>query len=311
MRSILLSLALIHQACAGWYGSKRALDEGLDEARTHPLSPANGAILSQGSVVGSAVIVKEELVVTAAHVLAPELQRAGKQDLPLRYSFRYSGRDETVSYPLTQAYCFPEQDLAFLQTEKSFSKKDIAPVIPSHMYSELVSEYRAPNSNVPRVNAGHPALFFGCGHKIDAAYLEGKNKAEVDAVQLYDSPVNRFAIGHNFGEKALGQCALSQHFSQNFAWKENPFEAFYSWTSYKEPSSMSLLSSSLPGDSGGGMFVEKEEAFWLAGITSSGHVAYQWDRGDKRVGTRFVTLYVSDPLQTGESYLEKALQMSS
>lgn len=308
MRLIMLSLTLIFQAWAGWYPSLDALKEGIESARTHPLRASNGAIMSYRSVVGSGVVVDEEWVVSAAHVLSPELQVPGKQALPARYSFRYEDGGDPISFPFTHSCCFPEQDLAFLKTENSFSKKDIAPVIPSHMYSELVSEYRAPNSNVPRVNAGHPALFFGCGHKIDAAYLEGKNKAEVDAVQLYNSPVNRFAIGHNFGEKALGQCALSQHFSQNFAWKENPSEAFYSWTSYKEPSSVSLLSSSLPGDSGGGMFVEKEGTCYLTGIVSQLYVSWKWDAGDRRVGTSFASLYSSISGNPRENYLETALK---
>lgn len=299
----------MHQAWSGWYPSLEALEKGIETARTHPVGTANGAITSHGSVVGSAVVADEEWVVSAAHVLASELQQPGKQVLPTRYSFRYSDGKGVRSHPFTESYCFPEQDLVFLRTDISFSKKDIAPVLPPDLYHELASSYKVLGANVPQANAGCPVTFFGCGHKIVATYLDGKTKEEVEAVQLYSSPVNRFAIGHNFGEKAVGRCFLSQYFPQNPAWKENAPEAFYSWTSYKGPSSVPLLSSALPGDSGGGMFVEKDGSFYLAGITSKTHVGFNWDKGgaeEKRVGTAFASLY-SSLGQSSESYLDKVL----
>lgn len=305
MKLLLLIFFLVNYVWAGWYSSSAMLEEGVAQAQSYPLGTTSGLVVEDNCIVsGSAVIVNENGFFTASHIF-PDLDKGlGKKRLKRKYSFCYQNDEETQFYPIEEFCTFPSQDLVFCVTEKSFSKKDIAPVIPLKDYIEFINPYQ--KDNVSQDNKGYPAFFFGYGHKIPAAHLLEKSRAEMEAIQSYKAPVDRHALGAHFGERAVGECFISQHFK---LWK-NQQEEFFAWTSYGKKGKdflPPLLSSALPGDSGGPMMIEKDGNPYLVGVVSSIYVGNRWDQGEKTIGTSFASLYSSSLGPPQKGYLEEAL----
>lgn len=300
MKWVLFCFMSVTSVWAGWYTSEESIQEAKEEAAHNPLRFCNGAIFKEGfSMEGSAVIVNERWIATAAHVLG-SVPAEGAYPLAHNYSFSYQ---EEAKEPLSivSSYIFPTQDLAFLKVDGLFPPEHVAPLLPFDEYQQLIEKLK----NQPAAaDAGQTAFFFGCGDKRGSKILDGRDKKYVEDVHHRTSDSELKTVTKEFGRKSVGRCPISQYFTAT----KDSSSCFFSWTN-SEDRSYSLNSSVLWGDSGGGMFVEQEGKSYLVGVVSKGHVHGRWDQGQRWLGSSFSTF--CSPLHEGgtESYLDTVLRV--
>ena len=297
----LFIILFITRAWGGWYASEEKIKEGLEKASVHPLTHCNGAVLEYGTMKGSAAVVHREWIVTAAHVLEGSFKGEGPQVLAGSYAFSHDGIKGEESWQVTNNYVFPKQDLAFLKLEAPLPPEWVAPVLPFDLHQSLLTKCtRKP----PAPGEGNPAFFFGCGHKINLEKVPSEKRDYVHALQRPDIPSDRLKLSQNFGEKALGECHLSQYFASD----SSAGSCFFSWIDMKKRKG----NSALPGDSGGALFVEEEEHSYLTGVVSNTYADAEWDtKGRTYLGTSFATLYSPEHEAGKESYLETVLRQAA
>ncbi|OFW70391.1 MAG: hypothetical protein A2621_04610 [Alphaproteobacteria bacterium RIFCSPHIGHO2_01_FULL_41_14] len=286
---------MIETACAGWYGSVQGIEEGIKQARE---DVHGGAIRISGIVEGSAVIVNPEWVVTAAHAF--QLER-GPHGLD---SFSFSDATDK-RYSIEKYHLFLDQDLAFLKTAESLPKTYVAQLMAPDEHQNLIAQWKHPH-NQPRANKGYPAFFFGYGHKGLWETVIERNKAYVRNLQFsHFGVLDPKPDLRAYGIKAKGTCRLSQYFPQT-----ESGASFFSWFEKEEEQKDLLISSGLPGDSGGGLFVEQEGGARLVAVASQVFVDSKWDEGKQWVGTSFSAFYSPQQEKETESFLETVLRVS-
>ena len=295
MKYFVLMILFIWHSWCGWYSSEDIIELAIGRATEHPLSLSNGAIFDEkGNMRGSGVIVNKNLVLTASHLGSPEAFES--------YFFSQEGSLSLKNLnKIKKSYKVDGVDLCFLEVVDSFSIDHVACIIPPLDNLSLVEalEYKPP---LP--DQGAQAIFFGCGDKMVSGNLDAKDRQYVASLQDGTRQSDRLFLTRSFGQKALGECMISQSF------KEESSIYFYSWMNVQDKKK-SFTSSALSGDSGGGMFVknkEREESYYLGGIVSELFVNSEWDKGVHHVGTRVIGLY---PPKGEESYLDMALRKFS
>ncbi|MFN7662695.1 MAG: trypsin-like serine protease [Alphaproteobacteria bacterium] len=305
MKALLVLSVFFMDGWAGWYNSNTQIAQAIEQANSHPLAPCNGAIMEGDILQGSGTLVHREWVLTAAHVVAPGVSdvKTGVYALTGELFFSNSASPlQDVDRDITRAVSacmFPEQDLCFLKLEKPCDTQKVVKIIEYDHYRALASS-RHYKMAVPY--QGPEALFFGYGFKRSTTEIDKENAYEIVRKAHYN-PV--YEQVHFFGQKALGNCHLTQYFDE-----PTGTSSFFSWMNLKKgPENKSLLvSSALPGDSGGGMFVPQNNDFYLTGVTNKVFMSDStWHQGTHHVGTKFITLYSAADKEK-ESYLDKVLR---
>lgn len=256
-KKFILSILFASTSCAGWHMSSELAEMAKEEAKQHPLFSACASI--SGPLQGSGVLVAEDVVATAAHVVLPAVSSSSPQSVgPFLVADTYgltaclggSGSPQGAG----KVYYNTEADLAFLELLEPVASIKVAKVMPPHVYEEVVSRFdMLSGNNKPRLSGcfqgGLEIEYIGHGYSMVPS-VEMKKK---DLLSIQKSPEK---WGGKIGTARKGKVQVSQHFPDR--------GSFCGWMSLDKSHS---YSSALPGDSGAGAFTTGE-CPWLLGVTS-------------------------------------------
>ena len=286
---ILTSLCAVSLSWSGWYTSEEHAQEARTRAHVHPHAAASLHI--SGLRQGSGVLIRDDMVVTAAHVVAPYDDTSSESWGPFKkYDGKFSLRDSSGNClpPIKDIYYAREPDIAFMQLSESVSHKP-APIMSKPMYDEIAKSFNPlTGSNAPRF-AGH----FKGG--LDADYLGYGQMAVHTGSVAFAGNSGGYQVGHK--EIGTPQCArlqLSQYF---------PESNFYSWMSVDK---VGPCATGLPGDSGSGTFTKDENA-WLMGIVANIQTSSVCFSG-RGVATQVIPIHQTVP-GADDTYFETFLRI--